>query len=83
LPDDVTPHTLRHSFTSLAADLNYSDPTIAAMVGHKGRSTTSLYIHFADPVLLAVADAVANRTLELMGERLSGGEVIELRKVRT
>jgi integrase len=81
LPDDVTPHTLRHSFSSLAADLGYSEPTIAALIGHKGRSTTSRYIHSADPVLLAAADAVANRTLELMGERQSGGEVIELRKV--
>jgi hypothetical protein len=28
----------------------------------------SRYLHFADPVLLAAADAVARRTLELMGE---------------
>ena len=67
LPADVTPHTLRHSFASLANDLGYSDATIAAMVGHKGRSMTSRYIHGADAVLLAAADAVANRTAELMG----------------
>jgi integrase len=69
LPADVTPHTLRHSFTSLAADIGYSEPTIAALVGHKGRTVTSRYIHSADAVLLAAADAVADRTLELMGER--------------
>jgi integrase len=80
LPDDVTPHTLRHSFTSLAADLGYSEPTIAALVGHKGRSTTSRYIHAADSVLLAAADAVANRTAELMGEAPSNAKVVELRK---
>ena len=38
LPADVTPHTLRHSFASLAADLGYSEPVIAALVGHQGRS---------------------------------------------
>jgi integrase len=68
LPADVTPHTLRHSFASLAADLGYSEPTIAALVGHKGHSITSRYIHTADAVLLAAADAVANKTAELMGE---------------
>jgi integrase len=30
LAPEITPHTLRHSFTSLAADLGYSEPTIAA-----------------------------------------------------
>jgi integrase len=69
LPTDITPHVLRHSFASLAADLGYSDPTIAALVGHKGRTTTSRYTHAADAVLLAAADAVADRTSELMGCR--------------
>ena len=34
LPADITPHTLRHSFASLTADLGYSEPTIATLVGH-------------------------------------------------
>jgi integrase len=69
LPPDITPHTLRHSFASLAGDLGYSEPTIAALVGHKGNSITSRYVHTADAVLLAAADAVADRTLALMKER--------------
>jgi integrase len=64
-------YVLRHSFTSLAADLGYSEPAIAALVGHKGRSVTSRYVHSADAVLLAVADAVADRTAKLMGSRRS------------
>ena len=68
LPADVTPHVLRHSFASLASDLGYSEPTIAALVGHAGRSITSRYVHSADAVLLAAADAVADRTAELMGD---------------
>jgi integrase len=68
LPPDVTPHVLRHSFASLAADLGYSEPTIAALVGHKGYTVTSRYIHSADAVLLAAADVVSQRTLELLGD---------------
>jgi integrase len=80
LPADVTPHVLRHSFASIAGDLGYSEPTIAALVGHKGHTITSRYVHAADAVLLAAAEAVANRTAELMGE-LTAGTVVELRRV--
>lgn len=79
LPDDVTPHVFRHSFASLANDLGYSEPTIAALIGHKGRSITSRYVHSADAVLLAAADAVADRTLELMGMAPTA-QVIEFRQ---
>jgi integrase len=66
LPAEVSPHVLRHSFASVAADLGYSDLTIAAMLGHRARSVTSRYARTADPVLLAAADATANRIRELM-----------------
>lgn len=79
LPQDITPHVLRHSFASLAADLGYSEPTIAALVGHKGHSITSRYVHSADAVLLAAADTVANRTAELMGLAISNAVVVPLR----
>jgi integrase len=82
LPADVTPHVLRHSFASLAADLGYSEPTIAALIGHKGHSITSRYIHSADAVLLAAADAVANRVAELMGEAKPAADVVPLRATR-
>ena len=63
---------LRHSFASVAADLGYSDITIGALIGHKGRTMTSRYAHGADAVLLAAADAVANHTSKLMGESRPG-----------
>ena len=66
LPADITPHVLRHSFASLAADLGYNEPTIASLIGHKTHSITSRYMHSADAVLLAAADAVANATMKLM-----------------
>ena len=75
LPKDLTPHVLRHSFASLAADLGYSESTIAALVGHKGQSVTSRYVHSADAVLLAAAHRIAQRTSELMGEAPEVGQV--------
>jgi hypothetical protein len=66
LPADITPHVLRHSFASLAADLGYNEPTIASLIGHKTHSITSRYVHSADAVLLAAADAVANATMKLI-----------------
>jgi integrase len=77
----VTPHTLRHSFASLASDLGYSEPTVATLIGHKGHSITSRYVHAADEVLLAAADAVADRTLTLMGER-KPATVVQLQQGR-
>ena len=76
LPSDVTPHVLRHSFASVAADLGLSELTIAALIGHKGRSITSRYIHSADAVLLAAADLVADQIVELMNGRLTESEVV-------
>ena len=82
LPADVTPHVLRHSFASLAGDLGYSEPTIAALIGHKGHSVTSRYVHATDAVLLAAADAVASRTSELMGQHKPEADVLPLRATR-
>ena len=82
LPADVTPHVLRHSFCSQASDLGYSDLTIAALVGHKSHSITSRYVHTADAVLLAAADAVATRIAELIGKPSAGAGIIELTPIR-
>lgn len=55
----VTPHTLRHSFASVAGDLGFTESTIAAMLGHAAGSVTSRYVHHLDSVLVAAADKVA------------------------
>jgi integrase len=57
--EDVTPHTLRHSFASVASELGYTEPTIASMLGHAAGSITSRYIHHLDSVLISAADNVA------------------------
>jgi len=66
LPADVSPHVLRHSFASVAADLGLSDSTIGALIGHKQQTMTSRYVHRADSVLLAAADSVATSIVAMM-----------------
>jgi integrase len=78
LPPDITPHTLRHSFASVAADLGFSELTIAALLGHKKISVTSRYAHHADAVLLQAADRVAGRIDELLGEAKPAADVVPL-----
>lgn len=76
LPDDVTPHILRHSFASEAGDLGYSELTIAALIGHKAGSITSKYVHTADAVLLKAADDVAQRIEQKLGFAKAAGKVV-------
>lgn len=74
----ITLHTLRHSFASEAADLGYSDSTIGALIGHSGTTTTSRYIHIADPVLLAAADRVSQHIADLMVGKGTSKDVLDV-----
>jgi integrase len=65
LARDITQHTLRHSFASLAADLGFSDNVISGMLGHVRSSVTSRYVHL-EAALVKAADQVATETLRLM-----------------
>lgn len=69
------PHTLRHSFASVAGDLGYTESTIAAMIGHAAGSVTSRYVHHLDSVLIAAADKVARTIYEMMVR--AGGKVVQ------
>jgi integrase len=80
---DVTPNVLRHSFISLGADLGYSDITIGAIVGHKGRTITSRYVHSADSVLLSAADAISDQTAAIMAGSKRAIKVIPFRREST
>jgi integrase len=66
----LTPHGLRHSFSSTAEDLGFSLPTIKALMGHAGDSVTEGYIHKIDTALVAAADRIA-RHIEsaMMGKK--------------
>lgn len=64
--EGVTPHTLRHSYASVAGDLGFTESTIAAMLGHAAGSVTSRYVHHLDSVLITAADKVAGAILRMM-----------------
>jgi integrase len=64
----VTPHTLRHSYASVAGDLGFTEFTIAALLGHSAGSVTSRYVHHLDSVLISAADKVAAAVHKMMIE---------------
>lgn len=64
---DVTPHTLRHTFASVAAELSFTEVTIAALLGHAAQGVTQRYIH-VDKVLVAAADQVAAHIAALLAK---------------
>ncbi len=64
---DVTIHTLRHSYASVALELEYSELTIAGLLGHRSHSVTSRYAHHVDRALVAAADRASAVIADRMG----------------
>jgi integrase len=65
----VTPHTLRHTFASVAGDVGFSELTIRAMLGHGSQSVTQYYIHIDEALKLAAA-----RTSDEIASLLDGAK---------
>ncbi len=57
---NVTLHSLRHTFASMAAELGFSELTIAGLLGHSTRGVTQRYVHL-DEALVVAAERVAHR----------------------
>jgi integrase len=76
----LTPHGLRHAYASVASDLGYAEPTIAALLGHATRTMTSRYIHHLDEALLAAADSVSGRICAAMNGHVESAAVVPLRR---
>jgi integrase len=62
---DVTPHTLRHTFASVAGDLGFSELTIAALLGHAARGVTQRYVHI-DEALRMAADKISGEIAAIL-----------------
>ena len=75
--DEVTPHTLRHSFASMAAAQGFSELTISGLLGHAPRGVTQRYVHL-DTALIIAADQVAAE----IGRLLDGGELRSVREIK-
>ncbi len=74
--EGVTPHTMRHSFASVAGDLGMAESTIGALIGHVSGTITGRYVHRLDSVMIAAANKVSGEIYRQMtGE---GGKVVAL-----
>jgi integrase len=76
--DHLTPHGLRHAYASLAADLGYAEPTIAALIGHATHSMTGRYIHHVDAALISAANAVSACVARALNGRSDAAKVTPL-----
>ena len=65
--EGVTPHTLRHTFGSMAGELGFSELTIRAMLGHASQNVTQDYVHIDEAVKLAV-DRTSGEIARLLDE---------------
>lgn len=75
--EEVTPHTLRHSFASMAAAQGFSELTISGLLGHAPRGVTQRYVHL-DTALIIAADQVAAEIARL----LDGGDLRSVREIK-
>lgn len=73
--EGVSLHGLRHWFASAAAEMNFSELTIAGLLGHTVKGVTARYANAPDSALLAAADRVALRISEVLDGRSVGNVV--------
>jgi integrase len=66
--EGVTAHVMRHTFASVAAELNFSELTIAGLLGHSVPGVTARYAHVPDSALVAAADRVSRHIAGLMSD---------------
>jgi integrase len=59
--EGVTVHVLRHSFAAAAAEMGFSELTIAGLLGHSVPGVTARYAHIPDAALVAAANQVCAR----------------------
>ena len=59
-------HSLRHSFASIGADMNYNELTIAGLLGDKLGGVTNRYSHNVDASLIYAADTISKKIAEAL-----------------
>jgi integrase len=72
----VSLHGLRHWFASAAAEMNFSELTIAGLLGHRVSGVTARYATAPDSALLAAADRVSLRLAETLDGNGAAAKVV-------
>lgn len=75
---DVTLHVLRHTFAASAAELGFSELTIAGLLGHTLASVTARYSHIPDSALVIAADRVSARITAALEGREDSADIVVL-----
>ncbi|NTG12668.1 integrase arm-type DNA-binding domain-containing protein [Agrobacterium rhizogenes] len=75
--EGITVHVLRHSFAATAAEMGYSELTIAGLLGHSVPGVTARYAHVADSALVSAADKVSARIAAALDGK-ERGKVVRL-----
>lgn len=75
-------HTLRHTFAATAAELGFSELTIAGLLGHTVPGVTARYAHVPDRALVSAADIVSTRIAAALDGIADNAEVIPIRKAK-
>ncbi|MGD9638750.1 MAG: tyrosine-type recombinase/integrase [Alphaproteobacteria bacterium] len=81
LTKEITLHTLRHSFASVAADMGFTELTIAGLLGHSLGGVTNRYSHNVDSSLINAADKISLRIENaLNGKMEEENKIIEFKR---
>ena len=83
--EGVTVHVLRHSFAATAAEMGFSELTIAGLLGHTVPGVTARYAHVPDSALVVAADRVSAKIAAALAGETETGKVVQMPrgKVRT
>lgn len=66
--EGVSLHTLRHTYASVAAEMGFTELTIAGLLGHASRGVTQRYIYIDEALVLA-ADKFSEGMRQLLDQR--------------
>ncbi|MGD9638280.1 MAG: tyrosine-type recombinase/integrase [Alphaproteobacteria bacterium] len=81
LTKEISLHTLRHSFASVAADMGFTELTIAGLLGHSLGGVTNRYSHNVDSSLISAADKISLRIENaLNGKTEEENKVLEFKR---
>ena len=77
--ENVTPHTLRHAFATVAGEMDYAEVTIGALLGHRRNTMTGRYTHPVDAAIIGAANRVSDTIAGYMkyGTKAKQGKVVD------